>query len=90
MTKYKSIYIILLFIFINILTTIVSNFINVFSINISNIIGKHLLSNFFDHIFRLPLKYIHIKSSGEIIKRVHDMEHIKDVLSNFNIDFCLY
>ena len=89
MTKYKSIYIILLFIFINILTTIVSYFINVFSINISNIIGKHLLSNFFDHIFRLPLKYIHIKSSGEIIKRVHDMEHIKDVLSNFIINTIL-
>ena len=89
MTKYKNLYIILMFIFINIITTIVSYYINILSINLSNIIGKHLLSNFFNHIFRLPLKYIHLKSSGEIIKRVHDMEHIKEVLSNFIINSIL-
>ncbi len=88
-TKYKSILIIVIFILINILTTIVNYLINIFSLNLSNIIGKNLLSNFFDYIFRLPLKYIHLKSSGEIIKRVHDMEHIKDVLSNFIINTIL-
>ncbi len=88
-SKYKNIYIILLFFSINIITTIVNYYIKIFSINISNIIGKKLLSNFFNYIFRLPLKYIHLKSSGEIIKRVHDMENIKDVLSNFIINTIL-
>ena len=88
-SKYNNIYIMLLFFSINIITTIVNYYIQIFSLNISNIIGKNILSNFFNYIFRLPLKYIHLKSSGEIIKRVHDMENIKDVLSNFIINTIL-
>lgn len=88
-SKYKNLYIIVLFIFINIVTTLIQYYINVLSINISNTIGKNILSNFFDYIFKLPLKYIHLKSSGEIIKRIHDMENIKDVLSNFIINTIL-
>ena len=88
-TRYKSISIIIIFILITISMTIVNYLINIFSLNISNIIGKNLLSNFFNYVFRLPLKYIHLKSSGEIIKRIHDMEHIKEVLSDFIINTIL-
>ena len=86
LTSYKSIYIILLFLLLYLLSTYLEYIIRKVSTLLSNTIGKNLLCDFFNYIFELPLKYIHLKSSGEIIKRVHDMENIKDVLINFIIN----
>ncbi len=86
LTFYNSIFIIILFAIIYLITSYLEYLIRKLSLSLSNTIGKSLLSDFFNYIFRLPLKYIHLKSSGEIIKRVHDMENIKDVLINFIIN----
>ena len=89
LTEYKSISIIIIFLLVYLLSTYLEYLTSNFSVLLSNTIGKNLLKNFFEYIFRLPLKYIHLKSSGEIIKRVHDMENIKDVVIGFIIDLVI-
>lgn len=42
-----------------------------------------LFSNFLDHIFNLPLKFIQNRSTGEIVSRIQDLSEIKDLLSEF-------
>ena len=66
----------------NICLFLIRNNINKLNIDISN----NLVSKFFNHIFRLPLKYIHIKDSNEIIKRVLDLDSIKELLLSFIIN----
>lgn len=41
-----------------------------------------ILENFFIHIFRLPLKYVHLKDPGEIVKRCHELEAISSFYIN--------
>ena len=89
LSEYKNIYVILLFLIISLLSIYIDYLIKKMSVILSNTIGKSLLKDFFYYIFRLPLKYIHLKSSGEIIKRVHDMENIKDVLISFIINMII-
>ena len=52
---------------------------------LSKDISYNLITNFYDHVFRLPLKYIHIKDSNEIIKRVLDLDSIKELSLSFII-----
>jgi len=49
-----------------------------------------LFTDFFDHIFHLPLKYIQNRSTGEIISRVQDLSEIKDLLSEFFTNVLLH
>lgn len=42
-----------------------------------------LFSNFLEHIFNLPLKFIQNRSTGEIVSRIQDLSEIKDLLSEF-------
>lgn len=53
--------------------------------NLVKLCSNELLQNFFFHIFKLPLKYIHLKDPGEIVKRTNELESI----SEFYIDFIL-
>lgn len=53
--------------------------INKKSINLNYLISKSIIPDFFNHIFRLPLKYIHMKNPGEILKRVDDLEMVKNI-----------
>lgn len=58
---------------------------NKLSINVS----KKLLPDFFNHILFLPLNYIHLKDSGEIIKRMNEFEEIKNITFEFIITFII-
>ena len=42
-----------------------------------------LFSNFLEHIFNLPLKFMQNRSTGEIVSRIQDLSEIKDLLSEF-------
>lgn len=42
-----------------------------------------LFSDFLEHIFYLPLKFMQNRSTGEIISRFQDLGEIKDLLSEF-------
>jgi len=44
-----------------------------------------LMSNFINHIFRLPSLNIYSRSSGEIITRINELENIKNICSEFFI-----
>lgn len=78
----KNILFFLMLIFIsNIVTYLINNIIN----KLNNSISYCLLSDFLNHIFSLPLNYIHLKDSNEIIKRVLDLDSIK----NINVSFII-
>ncbi len=88
---YKSIFIILsiLFIIINIFINFLSYVIDKSVLILNNKINKQLISEFFSHIFKLPLKYIHMKDKNEIIKRVEEIEVINNLMSNTIINSLL-
>ena len=78
----KNILFFLLFVFVaNFMTYLISNSVN----KLNNNISSSLLNDFLTHIFNLPLNYIHLKDPNEIIKRVLDLESIK----NTNISFII-
>lgn len=52
-------------------------------------ITKKLIPDFFEHIFKLPLKYIHMKSTGDILKRIDDIGLVKNIFSKVLITFIL-
>ena len=77
------------FIIIFILLILTSNFmmylINVNMNKLNSSVSLNLIDSFLSHIFNLPLNYIHIKDSNEIIKRVIDLDSIKSTLISFVI-----
>lgn len=50
-------------------------------ININKIININLLNNYLFKYFNLPYKYLYLKSSGDIINRVKDLNKVKDYLT---------
>lgn len=78
---------------IYVLISLISNYtyylIKIKSKNLQNVFSSSLISNFLNHIFNLPFNYLHIKEYGEIVKRVHDMENIEDILINFIINISI-
>lgn len=79
----------IIFILINILINILSYAIDSSVLILNNKINKQLLFEFFSHIFKLPLKYIHMKDKNEIIKRVEEIEIINNLMSNTIINSLL-
>lgn len=52
------------------------------TINLENHINSNLSDYFFNHILKLPLKYLHLKDPGEIVKRANEVEAINEVVIN--------
>ena len=77
---YLFIILFLILIFVINLTTYLIN-INIGKLNL--ILSNSMISNFLKHIFNLPLKYIHIKDSNEIVKRVLELDSIKEHILSF-------
>lgn len=50
--------------------------------NIKNILNLSLTKDFFSHLLSLPLKYIQLKSSGEILTRLEEMNFIGNFIIN--------
>lgn len=42
-----------------------------------------LFSDFLEHIFNLPLKFMQNRNTGEIVSRIQDLSEIKNLLSDF-------
>lgn len=81
----------LIFIFIAIVLFrgILENRVNISKNKLSITVSEKLLPNFFHHILLLPLNYIHLKDSGEIIKRMEEFEEIKNITFEFIITFII-
>lgn len=77
--KYVSVYVLILFSILTIVSSFVNYLLKLFNsklkMKLSNVISK----DFFEHIIRLPLNYIHRKDSGEILKRIEELDLIKDI-----------
>lgn len=82
--KYKSylIFLIVCFIFINILLYVITNIVYRKLLILVQKINYNLSNNFFEHIFKLPLKYLHLKDPGEIVKRTEEISVINELLVN--------
>lgn len=79
----------ILFIFISIFTESISYLINKKIYNLENKINFNLADYFFNHILKLPLKYLHLKDPGEIVKRANEISIINEILINLIISTIL-
>lgn len=69
-------------IIINIMIEIVSYLIHKETIKLDNSINSNLSNYFFNHILNLPLKYLHLKDPGEIVKRANEISLINELVIN--------
>lgn len=92
--KYMNISIVFIFSLLTILISFVNYIIKVLTSKIKMKLSNVILKDFFNHIIRLPLNYIHRKDSGEILKRIEEMELIKDIyvdsIIKFIINICMF
>ncbi len=70
------------FAFISIFIEVISYLVFKNTINLENHINSNLSDYFFNHILKLPLKYLHLKDPGEIVKRANEVEAINEVVIN--------
>lgn len=87
--KEKFLILSIFFILVNILINIISYLIDSSVLILNNKINKNLLYEFLSHVFKLPLKYIHMKDKNEIIKRVEEIEIINNLMANTIINSLL-
>ena len=73
---------VILFIIIIIILKLIEYEIAKITLKLDAKVGKSITSNFFDYIFSLPLRILHLKNSGEIIKRVCELDEVKSMISN--------
>lgn len=59
------------------------------NMKVLNKAGKNIKKHFYDHIFNLPLRILHLKDSSEIIKRINELDEVKDVFYNLIISSIL-
>lgn len=89
LTVNKKILLFVLFILIVLFRGVLDKKVNISKSKLSISVSKKLLPNFFEHILFLPLNYIHLKDSGEIIKRMEEFEEIKNITFEFIITFII-
>lgn len=72
----------IIFAFVSICIEVISYLVFNKTINLENHISSDLSDYFFNHILNLPLKYLHLKDPGEIVKRANEVEAINQVIIN--------
>lgn len=85
----KKIFLFIAFFLIVLFRGVLDNRVNILKSKLSIGVSKRLQPNFFEHILLLPLNYIHLKDSGEIIKRMDEFEEIKNITFEFIITFII-
>ncbi|MDD4705883.1 MAG: cysteine peptidase family C39 domain-containing protein [Bacilli bacterium] len=81
--NYKLIYLV----FIILISKVIINYLkNIIMSHLNKNINKSLLENYINHILNLPLKYLQLKKSGDLINRINDLNNIKDFFSNIVIE----
>ena len=74
-------FIVLLFFFIIILKIFMTYLKSYYLTHFNKNIDTDMYTNFIDHIFNLPLKFMQNRTTGEIISRVEDLSQIKSLIS---------
>ena len=83
------IYLIISFLIITIIKTVLEYEKNNLTIYLNKNINIKIMCNFLEHLFKLPLKSISSRTSGEIITRINEINEIKDFFSSFVISSTL-
>lgn len=83
--KYLSIIIVLILIF----RIILNFFKNLYVNKLTKVINESLINDYIVKWFSVPYKYIYLKSSGNIINRINDLNYIKDFFSREIINIFL-
>ena len=89
--NYKGYILILsiLFLLINVFIYLISNLVYKRLQKLEHKICFNLTDYFFNHILKLPLKYLHLKDPGEIVKRSEEINIINDMSINFLLSFLI-
>ena len=74
----KMIYII--FLVLTIIISLLDYLIGLYHNKLKIKVNLNILKDFYKHILNLPLKYIHLKDSSEIIKRINDLESVETLI----------
>lgn len=82
-------FIIYLFLIIVILKVVYNYLKNYYENHLNKNIDVNIISNFISHIFKLPLKVINTRSTGEIISRVNELNNIKELFSKIFVTLLL-
>lgn len=85
----QKILLFIVFILIVLFRGVLDNRVNISKSKLGINVSQKLLPDFFEHILFLPLNYIHLKDSGEIIKRIDEFEEIKNITFEFIITFII-
>ncbi len=82
----QMIHILIIFIGILLVKTVIDYRSESMKSHLNNKLSKRIIPNFFQHILFLPLNYIHLKDSGEIVKKVDEVEEVKGILTDFYVN----
>ncbi len=75
----------LIFVIVILLKNFCNYFLERYIILVQNNVGVLLLKDVIFHIFKVPIKYVKNKSTGDILDRIRDLEDVKNKL----VDVCL-
>jgi ATP-binding cassette, subfamily C, bacteriocin exporter len=81
--NHSLIYILIVIIFIKILITYLKN---LMVAHLNKNVNINIISNYFNHIFNLPFKYLQLKKKGDLISRINDLNNIKEYFSSIFIN----
>lgn len=84
-----TIFIVIIFLILNVIKIYISHIKNKISIYFNKNIDLTLIPDFIYHIFNLPLNVIKSRTSGEIITRVSEINNIKSLFSEIIITILL-
>ena len=86
---YSVLAIILIFFFICISIQLIEYLINILNIEINRKTGNNIYENYLDHLFLIPLRILHLKDNGEIIKRTNELSEVEYTVTNFFLELML-
>lgn len=85
----KNISIIPFFIILILLMKFINYVLFDINVKLSNLNRKRITKNFLEHVFYLPLRILHLKDPGEIIKRIDELDEVMEVINNFFLTIIL-
>lgn len=80
---------ILIFFFVCIFIQLIEYLINILNIEINKKTGNNIYENYLNHLFSVPLRILHLKDNGEIIKRTNELEEVGYTVTNFFLELLL-
>ena len=76
--------------FLILISKVIINYLkNIIMSHLNKNINNDLLKSYIKYLFNLPLKYLQLKKTGDLINRMNDLNNIKDFFSSVVVDMFL-